>query len=286
VQGTDGSRVPLLRTGLNAQGAYTVSFVYFSSGARFGKTGAYEMALPKLDIPVNLLTWEVSLPDRLEVRQFAGNALAADLFPAAAQSVLVSSNVDDLSENEGYVFAQNGVDISKLEAGQIGGIVADPAGSIVPNASVTVVNTQTGTSYTTRSDGDGRWVVSGMQPGPVKVTVAATGFKDFQQELELAASRATRLGTTLQVGAVTETVTVTSDAPSLEREGRRIEELARKNQAAQANAPSQNVFNLQRRVVGILPVHVDVPHAGKSYRFVRPLVLQEETTITFQYKSR
>jgi hypothetical protein len=29
------------------------------------------MGLPKLDIPVNLLTWEISLPDRLHVKQFA-----------------------------------------------------------------------------------------------------------------------------------------------------------------------------------------------------------------------
>ena len=67
---------------------------------------------------------------------------------------------------------------------------------------------------------------------------------------------------------------------------RRVDEEVRKKQAQQMNAPSQNVFNLQRRVAGILPVHVDVPRAGKSYRFVRPLVLEEETKITFQYKSK
>src|SRR5882724_1639635 len=90
VTGADGSRVPLLRPGFNPSGAYTVSFVYLNSGARFAKNGAYEMALPKLDIPVNLLTWEVSLPDRLEVKQFGGNALAAELFPAAATNNFVA----------------------------------------------------------------------------------------------------------------------------------------------------------------------------------------------------
>jgi len=284
VQGPDGSRVPLLRTGLNPQGAYMVSFVYASTGARFAKTGAYEMVLPKLDIPVNLLTWEVSLPDRLEVRQFAGNAFAAELFPAAAQNVL-ANNADDFSENEGYVFAQTGVDIGKLEAGQIGGIIADPAGAVVPNAVVTVINTQTGTTQTTRSDGDGRWVVSGVQPGPVKVTVASPGFKDAQQELAINGSKPARLGTTLEAGAITETVTVTSNAMTLDGVNR-IDEQVRKKQAALMNAPSQNVFNLQRRVAGILPVRVEVPRSGKSYRFVRPLVLEEETRITFQYKSR
>jgi hypothetical protein len=280
---TDGNRVPLLRAGFNPSGAYTVSFVYLNSGTRFAKSGAYEMGLPKLDIPVNLLTWEISLPDRLEVRQFGGNALAAELFPAAAQNVV--ENNYEVDGTESNVWTQS-ADISSLAAGQIGGIVADLNGAIVPNAVVTVINKQTGTSLTTRSDGEGRWVVSGMQPGPVRVSVASTGFKMAQQELELTASRPARLGTTLEFGSVSETVTVTSGALSMEGADRRIEEQVRKQQAAQLNAPSQNVFNLQRRVAGILPVHVDVPRAGKSYRFVRPLVLEEETRITFQYKSK
>jgi hypothetical protein len=286
VLGADGSRVPLLRVGFNPSGAYTVSFVYLSSGTRFAKSGAYEMGLPKLDIPINLLTWEISLPDRLEVRQFGGNALAAELFPAAAQNVLVG-NEDDFSGTEANIWAQTGGDLMKLEAGQIGGIIADPNGAVITNASVTITNTQTGAKITTRSDGDGRWVVSGVQPGAVKVTVESQGFKRMDQDLEFAGSRPVRLGTTLEIGAPAETVNVTSGSNNLSLDGlNRMEEQVKKKQAAQLNTPSQNVFNLQRRVAGILPVHVDVPRAGKSYRFVRPLVLDEETRITFQYKSR
>jgi Carboxypeptidase regulatory-like domain len=289
VVGADGNRVPLLRAGFTPSGPYTVSFVYLSSGTRFAKNGAYEMTLPKLDIPVNVLTWEVSLPDRLEVKQFGGNALAAELFPAAAQNALNNFTVDggeDYSDTAAAGFVENDVDIDKLAPGQIGGIVADANGAVIPNAVVTVTNKQQGTSVTTRSDGEGRWLVSGVQPGPVSVRVDAQNFKSFQQELQFAGSRPLRLGTTLEIGAVSETVTVTASAEGLERESRRIEEQARKNQQAQLNAPSQNVYNLQRRVAGILPVHIDVPRSGKSYRFVRPLVLDEETKITFQYKSR
>jgi hypothetical protein len=280
---TDGSRVPLLRAGFNPSGAYTVSFVYLSSGARFVKTGAYEMGLPKLDVPVNVLTWEISLPDRLEVRQFGGNALAAELFPAGAQNVLVDG-LDDFSGAESNVWAQ-AVDLASLAPGQIGGTVADASAGVVPGATVTVTNTQTGSSLTTTSDSEGRWVVSGMQPGPARITVAASGFKSAQQELELSGSRPARMGTTLEGAAMTETVQVTA-ATEAQNSSRRFEEQARKPQAAPLNAPSQNVLNLQRRVAGILPVKVDVPRAGKSYRFVRPLVLEEETRVTFQYKSK
>ncbi|HKZ79142.1 MAG TPA: carboxypeptidase-like regulatory domain-containing protein [Pyrinomonadaceae bacterium] len=282
VVGPDGSRVPLLRTGFNPSGAYTVSFVYLSSGARFTKRGAYEMGLPKLDIPVNLLTWEVSLPDRLEVKQFGGNALAAELFPVAAQNILLDG-LDEISETDGNVWSET--DLSEMEAGQIGGIVLDPNGAVIPNATITVTNKQTGAKQSARSDGSGRWVISGMQSGPVSVNIASTGFTSWQQDLDLAGSRGVRLGTTLQVLTVSETVNVTSGAIS-QRDALRIEEQARKSQAAQMNAPSQNVYNLQRRVAGVLPVRVEVPRAGKSYRFVRPLVLEEETKITFAYRSK
>jgi len=69
-------------------------------------------------------------------------------------------------------------------------------------------------------------------------------------------------------------------------DNRDIEDKLKKDRAAQLNTASQNVFNLQRRVAGILPVAVEVPRSGKSYRFVRPLVMEEETRITFNYKSR
>ncbi|MCM3905157.1 MAG: carboxypeptidase-like regulatory domain-containing protein [Pyrinomonadaceae bacterium] len=284
VVGTDGSRVPLLRAGLNPSGAYTVSFVYLHSGTRFAKSGAYEMELPKLDIPVNLLTWEISLPDRLEVRQFGGNALAAELFPAAAQN-FVAFDVDG-TEAGSNVWSQTGVELGSLEAGQIGGIVVDPNGAVVPGAVVTVVNTQTGASLTANSDGEGRWVVSGAQAGPGTVSISRPGFKTVQYELQLSSSQPTRMGTTLEPASVTETVQITSGLADLSQTSRRIEEQVRKNQSLLMLTPSQNVVNLQRRVAGILPVRVDIPRAGKSYRFVRPVVLEEETKITFQYKSK
>jgi hypothetical protein len=282
VTGTDGNRVPLLRTGFTPTGAYTVSFVYLASGNRFTKAGAYQMALPKVDIPINLLTWEVSLPEKLQVRQFGGNALATELFPTAAQNALMS-NVDDVGAGGSGVWAQSGVDFNALGSGQVGGIVTDQNGAIVAGATVEVTNSQTGTTMTTKSDGDGHWVVSGVREGASKIKIDAPGFKASILELQIAADRPTRLGTTLEVGAVSEAVTVTGSSNMLLDIGR-VDEQARKRQEELRNAPSQNVVNLQRRVAGILPVRVEVPRSGKSYRFVRPLVLDEETVITFQYK--
>ena len=51
-------------------------------------------------------------------------------------------------------------------------------------------------------------------------------------------------------------------------------------------APSQNIVSLQRRVEGVLPVPVDVPRAGTMQKFVRPLVVDQEATVTLRYKRK
>jgi hypothetical protein len=239
--------------------------------------------LPKFDLPVNVLTWEVALPERLEVKQFGGNAVAAELLPAAAVNNFLTEGADT-ADSAARNWTES--DLSSLGPGQIGGIVVDPNGAVVAGAQVSVTNTQTGAMLTASSGGDGHWLVSGMQPGPVTVNISAPGFSASQQEFELLASKPARMGTTLQVGSVSAQVNLTADGVNLANENRRLETLARQNQATALNNYSQNVFSLQRRVAGLLPVAVDVPRSGKSYRFVRPLVLEEETRITFQYKSR
>jgi hypothetical protein len=285
VQGADGSRVPLLRAGFRPAGPYTVSFVYLSTGAQFAKRGSYELSLPRLDVPVSLMSWEVSLPDRLVVRQLGGNALAADLFPAGMREIMAIAGEESNEETSDFLTRGN-FDISRLETGQVGGIVVDPNGAIIAGAKVTVVNTQTGATQGIATDDQGRWLASGVASGPVRIRVEVTGFKNTEHDLNFEASRPVRLGSKLEIGSVNEAVTVTAGQGDLEREGRRLDQQLRKSQEAQMNMPSVNVSNLQRKVAGILPVQIEVPRAGRSYRFIRPLVLEEETKITFQYRSR
>jgi hypothetical protein len=282
VEGPDGTRVPLLRAGLDSSRAYTVSFVYISAGTRFGKSGAYGMGLAKLDIPISYLTWELSLPDRVQVKQFGGNAFAADLFTPS-----IANNLVDGVDNDDYA-ANNFVtsDLSSVEPGQIGGTVVDPNGAVIPGAEVTVTNTQTGASQTTRVNSDGRWLIAGMQPGLVNVVIHSPGFKDVHHDLNLLATQPSRIGTTLEPGAVTESVTVIANQALLNSSVVDQTQTARKNLTLPMNNASQNVMNLQRRVAGILPVAVEVPRSGRSYMFARPLVVEEETRITFQYKAK
>jgi hypothetical protein len=93
----------------------------------------------------------------------------------------------------------------------------------------------------------------------------------------------------MNLGAASETVTVMGSVSTLQTDSAeissRLEKQARKRALEQERAASSNVTNLQQRVAGVLPVAVDVPRAGDSYRFVRPLVLDEETKVTFTYKT-
>src|SRR5438552_2477581 len=81
VEGPDGNRVPLLRAGFRPTDSYTVSFVFMHSGAPFAKKGGSDLSLPKMDVPINLLQWEVFLPEQYKVKDFGGDAIAANLLP-------------------------------------------------------------------------------------------------------------------------------------------------------------------------------------------------------------
>ena len=82
VEGPDGNRVPLLRAGFRPTDSYTVAFVFLHSGAPFAKKGGSELSLPKMDVPISVLNWEVFLPEQFKVKDFGGDAFAANLLPA------------------------------------------------------------------------------------------------------------------------------------------------------------------------------------------------------------
>jgi hypothetical protein len=79
---------------------------------------------------------------------------------------------------------------------------------------------------------------------------------------------------------------VAAPAETVEVQAARAEGDRLASNAPKPLAVSANVANLQRRVSGVLPVRIDIPRAGTSYRFARPLVVDEETLLTFKYKAK
>jgi hypothetical protein len=98
--------------------------------------------------------------------------------------------------------------------GAIGGLVKDPQGAVVQNATITVKNEETNKETTGTTDDQGRFRVAALQPGNYTVTINVSGFSAFtQQKVVVEVGRITPLDVALSVGGASETVQVTSEAP-------------------------------------------------------------------------
>src|SRR4051794_10235280 len=65
------------------------------------------------------------------------------------------------------------------QTASLGGTVSDPTGAVIPNAVVTVVNTETGLQGEDKSDSAGRFTMEQLPPGTYKLTAKAAGFADM-----------------------------------------------------------------------------------------------------------
>ena len=283
VEGPDGNRVPLLRAGFRPVDSYTVSFVFMHSGTPFAKKGGSDLSLPKMDVPINLLQWEVFLPEQYKVRDFGGDAIAANLLPASSLDV---SRVEGEASGTADEYFARKIEFVSLLPGQLGGTIVDSTGAVVANAQVTVIHLDTGAVRNVVTDSSGRWIVSNLPSGRVNITANSPGFKQLVSQINYDGSRPAPFNSALSVGSVSETITVTAEAGRNIVNFETIQRDAKKNAEKQQMAASPNVTSLQQRISGVLPVRVDVPRAGNSYNFVKPLVVDEETKVTFTYKSK
>jgi hypothetical protein len=98
--------------------------------------------------------------------------------------------------------------------GTIQGTVKDPQNAVIANANVVVTNTGTGTTSTTKSNEAGRFTVPLLLPGDYTVVVDSPGFKkEVTQGIALLSGDVRNLELTLQIGASTESVTITGEVP-------------------------------------------------------------------------
>jgi len=260
VLGADGVRVPLLRPGFKPNGTYNVSYVYLHAGTSFGKKGDVQLTLPKMDVPVGQMDWEVFAPDTYALRATGGNAIEQ---PADA----------DRGTGGGSFIGR----LASGEPGEVRGRVVDAAGAVLPGVSIEIVAGRFRAAATTNSNGD--YVLVGVPNGKVSITANLSGFSPQHREWVFDRSPV-RVDFTLNVGSVAETVAVAAATPPVDTQS------APRDDAKRLVPPSQNVVSLQQRAAGVLPVRIDVPRAGTSHRFVKPLVVDEETVVGFSYKRR
>jgi hypothetical protein len=101
--------------------------------------------------------------------------------------------------------------------GQLAGVVNDPSGARVPNASVTALNVATGVQLEVQTSAEGAYRFSSLPIGQYTLTVRATGFKVFEQlGVRVVAGVSLTLSATLALGNSNESVVVSATAPSVD----------------------------------------------------------------------
>src|SRR5262249_18295061 len=119
-------------------------------------------------------------------------------------------------------------------AGTVNGSVSDPAGAAVPNAKVTLRNTDTGFSRTMNSTEAGLFHFT-TPGGAYELSVQAQGFKtSVQKEIPLTVGGVVTIDLRLEIGVTTDTVTVSAESPVIETS----------RSSSSATVDSQSIGNL------------------------------------------
>ena len=106
---------------------------------------------------------------------------------------------------------------SQLDRGNIEGLVTDPSGAIVPGAKVQVIQMETNSPLDYVTNSEGLFVAPNLTPANYKVVVQKEGFASVTREgIEIRPNNRTRVDVQLQTGSLSESITVSTDAPLLD----------------------------------------------------------------------
>ena len=136
--------------------------------------------------------------------------------------------------------------LSQVDQATILGIVTDNTGSVVAGASVTVRNTGTDERRVTKTDDRGNYIVQALNIGAYEVSVEHPGFsKQTVSGIALIVNQQARIDVKLQVGAVTQELTVQADAPLVQTDDATVSQLINSQQITELPIPAnRNMFRL------------------------------------------
>jgi Carboxypeptidase regulatory-like domain len=138
-------------------------------------------------------------------------------------------------------------------ASAIEGTVTDATGGVVPGATVTLTNQDTGVTQTTRTSDAGYYRFPSLGNGLYSIRVALQGFKTVvQEQLRLQVAETRTVNLVMSVGAATEEVTVQASAPLVETAEGRVSGLIEETQVKNLPLSGRNFFNLVVLTPGVL----------------------------------
>jgi Carboxypeptidase regulatory-like domain/TonB dependent receptor len=153
--------------------------------------------------------------------------------------------------------------------GSISGIVTDASGSVVPNVTVSATNTGTGVQSVVQTDGAGFYNFPDLPIGDYDVVVHQPGFKTYTKTaVHIDANSAIRLDVKLEIGEVSERVTVTSDAVQVETQNTQMGEVINSRKITAVPLNGRDFTNLLNLQPGVVPSQYAAQSAGLNDRTV------------------
>lgn len=137
--------------------------------------------------------------------------------------------------------------------GVVKGTITDPAGALVPNVRITLLNTATGLNRASQTSGEGIYYVPSLPPGAYQLSAEAAGFKRWTGTLALQVGETAVVNVRLEVGSVDTIVEVSGAAPVIATEGSAIADVKdalRIRQLPLNGRQITNLFNLTPGVEG------------------------------------
>src|SRR5262245_12164767 len=169
--------------------------------------------------------------------------------PAAIRTFLpfpaVLLTVSFLLVTSGQLFAQ-------YNTAEIAGVVADDQGGVLPGASVTATNVSSGFKIERITDSAGRFFLPALPVGEYTVTAALAGFKQFTERgLVLNVGQRVELSMMLEIGELTDTVTVNADAPLLRTSNAEVAEVIDNQQVEELPLNGRQFIQLAQLTDGV-----------------------------------
>ena len=134
------------------------------------------------------------------------------------------------------------------------GEVEETTGGVLPQASVSMTNVGTGIVSKTETNDQGSYRISGLDPGVYTAEVSKQGFKStVKNDIQLHVEDIAAINFTLEVGAVSESVTVEAGAPLVDTQSTSLGETIEGRQVQDTPLNGRNAMNLMALVPGVIP---------------------------------
>ena len=157
---------------------------------------------------------------------------------------------------------------AQSDRGAISGTVLDPQGAVVPNAKVTATSLDTGEVREVTSGDSGGYMLPDLRAGRWRVSVEAPSIKTPIEDYNVAVQVTHGLDINLEIGAVADVVTVTSEQAA----------------ALQTDTPVRQT-NVNERQVKELPLQVSAEFSGRTPLSFDPILTdQQRLTFSFSYR--